>query len=444
MLTKPKSSEKISKSARLWAERGEFVSSATAAYTSVIIERAQNATVWDVDGKEYLDFAGGIGAINVGHCHPEVVAALREQAGKLLHTSFHVAAYPQYMEVCRKLIAAIPGPARKKALLFNSGSEAVENAVKFARGFTKRKAILSFDYAFHGRTLLCLSLDGKYKPLRQGLGPFPAEVYHARFPYAYRPPKGILPEELTDYCLGELDKFFLTEVAAEDVAAIIVEPVQGEGGFIVPTLGFLPALRKLCDKHGIVLIIDEIQTGFGRTGKFWAMEHEGIIPDLVTVGKSLAAGMPLSGVVGKAEILDSVATGAVGGTYGGNPLACAAALAVFEIFQKEKLAEKAQAIGRTVETRFNAWRDNFSIVGDSRGVGAMRAIELVTDKKTKQPLAAAKVKEILRACESRGLIVIKAGIYDNVIRTLMPLTIAQSDLNRGLDILELALKELAP
>ena len=444
MLIKTKTNPKTSKSQDLWAQRQELVSSGSAAYTSIVIEKAQNAMVWDVDGKAYIDFAGGIGTLNVGHCHPKVVLALRDQAGKLLHTSFHVAAYPNYMEVCLKLTQAMPGQGPKKAILFNSGSEAIENAVKFARAYTKRKAIISFDNAFHGRTLLCLTLDGKYKPLRQGFGPCPGEIYHARFPYAYRAPKGINPNDLTDYCLEELDKLFLTEVSAEDVAAILIEPVQGEGGFIVPTPGFLKALRKLCDKHGILLIIDEVQTGFGRTGEMFAIEHDDVAPDLMTVGKSLGAGLPISGVVGKAAILDAAATGAVGGTYGGNPMSCAAALAVFEIFKEEKLVEAARKIGCHVEERFNHLRDTLAIVGDSRGVGAMRAIELVSDKKTKTPLPADKVKHILHRCVEKGLIVIKSGVHDNVIRTLMPLTIPKADLNQGLDILESALKECKP
>ncbi len=430
----------LSKSAALWAERSKLVSTGTAAYTSVVVERAQNSTLWDVDGKSYIDFAGGIGTINVGHCHPKVVSALREQAGKLLHTSFHVTAYPGYMEVCRKLIEAIPGTGAKKALLLNSGSEAIENAVKFARAYTKRRGVIAFDNAFHGRTLLCLTLDGKYKPLKQGLGPFPAEIYHARFPNPYRPPVGVPPERLTEYALDELNKLFVGEIAPEDVAAIVIEPVQGEGGFVAPSAGFLKGLRQVCDKHGIVLIIDEVQCGFGRTGKMFAMEHDGIAPDLVVVGKSLAAGMPLSGVVGKAEIMDSVATGAVGGTYGGNPMSCAAALAVFDIFKDENLVARAVKIGATVKARFDLWQEKLPIVGDSRGLGAMRAIELVADKKTKAPLAAAKVKDILHACEDGGLVAIKAGPQDNVIRTLMPLTIPDAELKKGLDILEAALK----
>ncbi|MBI5631603.1 MAG: 4-aminobutyrate--2-oxoglutarate transaminase [Elusimicrobia bacterium] len=432
---------KKSASEALWTRRNSLVSTGTAAYTSIVAERAQNATIWDVDGKSYIDFAGGIGALNVGHCHPAVVAALRDQAEKLLHTSFHVAAYPGYIEVCRRLVEIAPGPGPKKAILFNSGSEAVENAVKFARAFTKRKGVISFDYAFHGRTLLCLALDGKYKPLRQGFGPAPAEIYRARFPYAYRAPEGIKEENLSRHCLQELERLFLTDVAAEDVAAIIVEPVQGEGGFVVTPPEFLQGLRRICDKHGIVFIVDEVQTGFGRTGKMFAIEHSEVAPDLMVVGKSLGAGMPISGVVGRAEILDSAATGAIGGTYGGNPMACAAALAVFDIFKKEDILGRARRIGKTVGERFDSWREEIPTVGDSRGLGAMRAVELVADKKTKEPLPAERVKAISHSCAEKGLIVIKAGIHENVLRTLMPLTIEEELLKKGLDILENALKE---
>ncbi len=441
MITKSKSAPKSGRNAALWKERSELVSAGTAAYTELVIAKGKNATLWDVDGKDYVDFAGGIGTINVGHCHPKVVEALREQAGKLLHTSFHVTAYENYLDVCRELIPLIPGPGKKKAILFNSGSEAVENAVKFARAFTKRRAIISFDNAFHGRTLLCLTLDGKYKPLRQGFGPPPAEIYHARFPYPYRPARGVPKEELAAYCLEELEKLFLCDVAGEDVAAIIIEPVQGEGGFVVPSAGFLQGLRKICDKYGILLIIDEVQTGFGRTGRFWAMEHDGIVPDLVTIGKSIGAGMPISAVAGRAEILDAAAPGAIGGTYGGNPMSCAAAKAVFQIFREEGLVERAQKIGRTVQERFDSFKDRYPIVGDSRGLGAMRAIELVADKKTKAPLPGPRVKEILHSAIDKGLILIKAGVHDNVLRTLMPLTIPEEDLQKGLDVMETVLKE---
>ena len=434
MLTKMKTAPKTSLAAKLWADRADLVSTGTAAYTDVVVDHAQNAKLWDVDGKQYIDFAGCIGTINVGHCHPKVTAALREQAGKLLHTSFHVCAYPGYMDVCRKLIETVPGKSKKKAILFNSGSEAVENAVKFARAHTKRRAIVSFDFAFHGRTKLCLTLDGKFKPLRQGIGPFAPDIHRSTIPYEYR---GLTLERT----LEDLDRLFLTTVAPEDIAAIIIEPVLGEGGFIVPANGFLKALRERCDQHGMLLIVDEVQTGFGRTGRFWAMEHEGIVPDLVTIGKSLGAGMPISAVVGRADVMDSVNTGAVGGTYGGNPMSCAAALAVFEIFHEEQLVARANGIGKKVKTRFDSWAEKLPIVGESRGLGAMRAIELVRDKKTKEHLAAADVKKILHKCQEDGLIVIKAGVFDNVIRTLMPLTIPDEDLLKGLDVLENALKE---
>jgi 4-aminobutyrate aminotransferase / (S)-3-amino-2-methylpropionate transaminase / 5-aminovalerate transaminase len=427
--------------AALWADRETWVSRGSAAYTRLVIDRARNATLWDVDGKAYVDFAGGIGTLNVGHCHPKVVEAVRAQAGRLTHTSLHVAAYEGYMQVCRRLAELVAGPGTKKTILFNSGSEAIENAVKLARSYTRRRAVVAFDNGFHGRTLLCLTLDGRYKPLRQGFGPPPAEVYHSRFPYPYRPPRGLDPNELTAYCLEELDRLFLTEAAPEDVAAIVVEPVQGEGGFIVPTPGFLSGLRRVCDRHGIILVVDEVQSGFGRTGKMWAMEHEEIAADLVTVGKSLGAGLPISGVVGRADILDSAAPGAIGGTYGGNPLACAAALAVFEIFEEEHLVEAGARVGEVVRARFDALRDRLGIVGESRGLGAMRALELVEDKATRKPLPAATARAILDDCVERGLVVIKAGIHDNVIRTLMPLTIPDADLEKGLGILEQVLAD---
>ncbi|MDE2039134.1 MAG: 4-aminobutyrate--2-oxoglutarate transaminase [Elusimicrobia bacterium] len=409
------------------------VSSAAARYSDLVVARAENAALWDLRGRRYIDFAGGIGALNVGHCHPKVVSALRKQAERLHHACFHVCAYPGYLEVCAKLVAALPlgGPA--KALLLNSGAEAVENAVKLARFHTKRGAIVSFDYAFHGRTLLCLSLDGKSQPLRRGFGPFAPEIYRSSLPDPYR--GGSAEKSLAD-----LERLFLTSVAPQEVAAVIIEPVLGEGGFIVPARGFLKGLRRLCDRHGMLLILDEIQSGFGRTGRFWAMEHEGVRPDLAVVGKSLAAGLPLSAVVGRAEIMDCAPPGSVGGTYGGNPMACAAALAVFEIFREENLLARARRLGRELQARFDRLRRDNPIVGDSRGLGAMRAIELVEDKRSKKPLAAARVKAILRRCRQKGLIVLKAGVHGNVIRALMPLTIGPRDLERGLDILEEALE----
>ncbi len=424
-------------------QRSEFVSSSVAAYSSIVVDRAENSTIWDVDGKKYIDFAGGIGALNVGHCHPKIVSALQKQAARLTHSSFHVASYPAYASVCEKLCRTIPSSLPQKAALFNSGAEAVENAVKLARFFTGRSAIVSFGYAFHGRTLLCLTLNGREKVLKSGFGPFAPEIYRAPFPYSYRAPVGVSPERLTEYCLEELKRLWRSEISPDQTAALIVEPVQGEGGFIVPTPGFLKGLRELCDAHGIILIVDEVQSGFGRTGKFWAFEHEGVLPDLLVTGKSLAAGMPLSAVIGRAEIMDAPPAGAVGGTYGGNPLSCAAAQAVFEIFEKEELLKKAESIAKTVKTRFDALEKKFSAVGESRGLGAMRALELVLDKKTKAPLPADKVKKIIAECEKKGLLIIKAGIFDNVLRTLMPLTIESKDLTAGLDILESVLERFS-
>ncbi len=424
-------------------QRAKFVSSGVAAYSSIVVDHAQNALIWDNDGKKYIDFAGGIGALNVGHSHPKIISALQKQAAKLTHTSYHVASYPDYAAVCEKLCRAIPSSVPQKAALFNSGAEAVENAVKLARFFTRRSAVISFGYAFHGRTLLCLTLNGREKVLKSGFGPFAPGIYRAPFPYPYRPPTGLSPKNLTEYCLEELKHLWKTEIPADQTAALIVEPVQGEGGFIVPTPGFLKGLRELCDAHGIILIVDEVQSGFGRTGKFWAFEHEEILPDLLVVGKSLAAGMPLSAVVGRSEIMDAPPAGAIGGTYGGNPLSCAAALAVFEIFEKENILKKAESIAGTLQSRFNSFEKKFPIVGESRGLGAMRALELVLDKKTKAPLPANQVKQIIAECEKKGLLLIKAGIFDNVLRTLMPLTIQPKDLTEGLDILEEVLEDFS-
>ncbi len=441
--------------------RAEFVSSSVAAYSGVVVDRAENSIIWDVDGKKYIDFAGGIGALNVGHSHPKVALALQKQAARLTHTSYHVASYPAYASVCEKLIRTIPGSAPQKAALFNSGAEAVENAVKLARFFTRRNAVISFGYAFHGRTLLCLTLDGREKVLKSGFGPFAPEIYRAPYPYPYRAPLGVSLDKLTEYCLEELKRLWRSEISPDQTAALIIEPVQGEGGFIVPSPGFLKGLRELCAAHGVILIIDEVQSGFGRTGKFWAFEHEGavkaqgrasasrsgksvndegVVPDLLVIGKSLAAGMPLSAVVGRAEIMDAAPSGAIGGTYGGNPLSCAAALAVFEIFEKEDLLKKAEMIAQAVKTRFDSFQKKFRVVGESRGLGAMRALELVSDKKTKTPLPTGRVKKIIAECEKRGLLILKAGIFDNVLRTLMPLTIEKETLAKGLDILESVLE----
>lgn len=433
--------QRADKSKRIWQEMQRYVPKAPYHYTDVIVESASGCTVRDVDGKSYIDFSGGIGVLNVGHNHPKVVKAVVDQARKLIHTSFHVCAYESYIQVCKKLTEFAPGRFPKKAILFNSGAEAVENAIKAAKCFTKRPGVLSFDLGFHGRTWMAVSLTGKEKPYRTGLGPFPPEVYRSLYPYPYRPPVGVAEKDLTAHCLAQLEHVLNIQTAPDKVAAIIVEAVQGEGGFIVPPKDFLPGLRKVCDQHGILLILDEVQSGFGRTGKMFAVENFGVVPDLMTVAKSLAAGMPLSGVVGRADVLDAVEVGGMGGTYGGNPLSCAAALAVFDIFEHENLVARANALGRRIQQRFDGFKDRFEVVGDSRGLGAMRAIELVKDRTTKEPIPEDDAKRLIQDCVREGLILLKAGLHNNVLRTLLPLVASDAELDRGLDILEKVLSD---
>ena len=439
-----KTAAKSTKSQACWQQKLKYVASSPYLYTHVFVEKAQGAVLTDVDGKQYLDFAGGIGALNVGHRHPAVVAAVRRQLDKVMHTCYHVAPYEGYTEVCRKLAEVTPGRFPKKAVLFNSGAEAVENAIKIARAYTKRPAVISFDLAFHGRTMLAMTLTGKVRPYRSGFGPYPSGVYHAPYPYAYRRPPGVPAECLTEYCLAALEKMFVVEAPAEQVAAIIVEPIQGEGGFIVPTPGFLEGLRKICDQHGICLILDEIQSGFGRTGKMWGCDHFNVAPDLITTAKSLAGGLPLSGVVGRADMLDAVHEGGLGGTFGGNPLACAAALAVFDIFEKENLVARGHKIGQIIKKRFDALAKKYDFVGDSRGLGPMRAVELVRNPKTKEPIKERDARWILERCVAKGLIILKAGSHNNVFRTLVPLVITAEQLTRGLDIFDEVLREFNP
>ncbi len=409
--------------------------------TPLFCARAEGAELWDADGYRYIDFAGGIGVLNVGHSRAEVVEAIRAQAERFTHTCFHVTMHEGYVAVAEWLNRHTPGGHAKKTLLVNSGAEAVENAVKIARAYTGRPAVIAFENGFHGRTLLALALTGKVRPYKAGFGPFPPEVYHVPYPDPYRNPFG----EGTDPVEGSLRalrRLLETRVEPERVAAVIVEPVQGEGGFVVPPPGFLAALAEFCRRHGLLLIVDEIQTGFGRTGRLWACEHEGVVPDLLVTAKSLAAGLPLAAVTGRAEVMDAVPEGGLGGTYGGNPLACAAALAVFRVFEEGGILARAQAVGERVLARFRAWRERFPLVGDARGLGAMAAIELVRDKRTREP-AAEEATAVVRRCYERGLVVLKAGLYGNVIRFLAPLVITDAQLEEGLDILEAALAQVS-
>ncbi|HEY8417871.1 MAG TPA: 4-aminobutyrate--2-oxoglutarate transaminase [Limnochordales bacterium] len=423
------------RSAAVLAEHARWVARAKTPQVPVVAAQGRGALLVDVDGREYIDFAGGVGSLNVGHCHPKVVAAVREQAERLMHTDYAVVPYANYVDVCRRLCQLAPGSTPKKALLFNTGAEAVENAVKIARYATGRPAVIAFEGAFHGRTYMAMSLTSRVYPYKAGFGPFMPEVYRIPYPYPYR---GIT----TDMVMESLERLFRGGVAPSDVAAIVVEPIQGEGGYIVPPDDFLPRLREAADRHGIVLIVDEVQTGFGRTGRMFALEHVGVEPDLMTVGKSLGGGLPLSAVIGKASLMDEPVPGGLGGTFPGNPVACAAALAVLDIIEEENLLARAEAIGRTMLERMGRWVERFPFVGEARGRGAMVGLELVQDKETKRP-APELTKRVVRKAWERGVIVLSAGLEGNVLRFPMPLVITDEQLSQGLDILEESLQAAA-
>jgi 4-aminobutyrate aminotransferase/(S)-3-amino-2-methylpropionate transaminase len=397
----------------------------------LVAATARGATITDLDGNTFLDFAGGVGCLNVGHSHPHVVQAAQEQLEHFSHTDFTVVPYENYATLSERLLARVPIRGPLKAAFFNAGSEAVENAVKFARAFTGRHAVIGFEGAFHGRTYLSLALTSRTNPYKQGLGPFAPEVYRVPFPNAFRGPTA-------GEALAALRRAFSTLVAAEDVAAIVFEPVQGEGGFIPASREFVEGLREICDEHGIVLVCDEVQSGFGRTGRFFAIEHFGVEPDLVTVAKSIAMGLPLSGVLGRAEIMDAPLPGGVGGTYVGNPVAIAAALAVLDVIDEEGLVERSAAIGEMMRSRLESWQARWPQIGDVRGLGGMLAVELVQDE-AKVPatdLASRVVGEAL----ARGLLLLKAGVAGNCIRVLVPLVISDPELEEALDVWEAALE----
>ena len=397
----------------------------------LIAATARGATVTDLDGNTFLDFAGGVGCLNVGHSHPHVVQAAQEQLEHFSHTDFTVVPYENYVTLSERLLARVPIRGPLKAAFFNAGSEAVENAVKFARAFTGRQAVIGFEGAFHGRTYLSLALTSRTNPYKQGLGPFAPEVYRVPFPNAFRGPTA-------REALAALRRAFTTLVAAEDVAAIVFEPVQGEGGFIPASREFVEGLREICDEHGIVLVCDEVQSGFGRTGLFFAVEHFGVEPDLITVAKSIAMGLPLSGVLGRAEIMDAPRPGGVGGTYVGNPVAIAAALAVLDVIDEEGLVERSAAIGEVMRSRLESWQARWPQVGDVRGLGGMLAVELIEDedKLPASGLASRVVDEAL----ARGLLLLKAGVAGNCIRVLVPLVISDGELAEALDVWEAALE----
>ncbi|MBU8686021.1 MULTISPECIES: 4-aminobutyrate--2-oxoglutarate transaminase [Priestia] len=402
-------------------------------------DTAEGAIVKDVDGNTFIDFVGAIGTINVGHSHPKVKEALHKQVDRFIHTGFNVMMYESYVELAERLAAIAPGEFEKKVLLLNSGAEAVENAVKIARKYTKRQGIISFNRGFHGRTLMTMTMTSKVKPYKYEFGPFAPEVYKAPYPYEYRRPEGLSVEGYEEFMITEFKNFLNTEVAPETIAAVVMEPIQGEGGFIVPGKRFVQEVYQLCKEHGILFVSDEIQAGFARTGRYFGIEHFDVEPDLITVSKSLGAGVPISGVIGRAEIMDESNPGELGGTYCGSPLGCEAALAVLDIIEEEKLNERGEYLGKVVTSRFEKLAEKYDCIGDIRGLGAMSAIELVKDRETKEA-DKELTQRIVKEANKRGLLLLSAGVFGNVLRILMPIVITDEQLEEGLAIFEAALE----
>lgn len=399
----------------------------------VFTQRAENAELWDVEGKRYIDFAGGIAVLNTGHRHPKVMAAVAEQLSRFSHTCFQVSPYESYVALAERLNALAPVEGPAKTIFFTTGAEALENAVKIARAATGRSGVITFAGGYHGRTMLTMAMTGKVLPYKKKFGPLPAEIYHVPFPHA---PFGVTVQD----SLRAIDMLFRADIEPERTAAIVLEPVQGEGGFIQAPTELMEALRALCDKHGILLIVDEVQTGFARTGKMFGVEHSAVKPDIITVAKSLAGGFPLSGVIGRAAIMDAAEPGGLGGTYSGSPIACAAALAVLDVIEEEKLIERANHIGAKMKSRLAAIsRRNDTIpIAEIRGPGAMIAFDVVATRGTNEPDADMTKKVIAKAREN-GLILLSCGVYGNAIRLLVPLTASDALLDEGLGVLEQAL-----
>jgi 4-aminobutyrate aminotransferase/(S)-3-amino-2-methylpropionate transaminase len=418
----------------LHRRRAAAVARGVANSLSIYAQRARNAEIWDVEGRRYIDFASGIAVLNTGHLHPRVVAAVQAQLGQLTHTCFQVTPYEGYVALAERLNALAPGPTPKKSILFSTGAEAVENALKIARYHTRRSAVIAFSGAFHGRTLATMTLTGKVQPYKAGFGVLLPEVFHVPFPCAYH---GVTPQQ----SLAAIEQLFKADLEPSRVAALIIEPVQGEGGFYIAPPEFLRSLRALCDSHGIVLVADEIQSGFARTGRMFAFEYSGVEPDLMTVAKSIAGGLPLSAVVGKAQIMDAPPPGGLGGTYAGSPLACAAALAVLDVIAEEQLVERSRVLGTQLMARLKALQAKCPAIGEVRGLGSMVAIELVKNRRADQP-DAELTRALVQAAATRGLVILSCGVYGNVIRLLAPLTISDALLNEGLDLLEAALADV--
>ena len=430
----------MTNSQKILDRRKQFVPNAIGIFNPSTAVSASGSIITDADGKDMIDFAGGIGVVNAGHCPPTVVKAIADQAAKLIHCSFNVASYELYMQLAEKLATLFPHGDYTKVMLTNSGAESVENAIKIARQATGRQAIICYDGAFHGRSMMSMTLTSKVG-YKLGCGPFAPEVYRLPFPDTYRYGNGITEDDFADMHLRELENFFHTNVPATAVAAIIIEPVQGEGGFNVVPAKYLQGLRKICDEYGIMLILDEVQSGFGRTGKWAAYEHFGVTPDISTWAKSMGSGMPIGCVIGKAHIMDSCKPSTIGGTYPGNPVCCAAALATIKYMEEININALGEKVGNIVRLRFTEMKAKFDAIGDVRGLGAMMAFELVKNNDPFQP-DADTCKKLIAYCAINGLIVINAGVNGNVIRVLSPLVISETLLNKGLDIIENGLKEI--
>lgn len=420
------------KSRELYRKKVEYVPKAFDTLAPFFIAEGEGALVRDVDGNQFIDFTGGWGCLIVGHTPESVVKAIQDQASRFIHTDFTAVPYESFVTLAERLANLAPGTSPKQVAFFNSGAEAVENVVKIARYYTRRRAVIVFEQAFHGRTLLTMTMTHQAKPYKAGFGPFAPDVYRLPYPNPYRNPMSF----------REFERLLVSLVDPEDIAVIVLEPVQGEGGFVVPKEGFIEYIREFTSKTGIVFAVDEIQTGFGRTGRFFAIEHYGVEPDLIAVAKSIAAGLPLSAVIGKKAIFDVLPEGSIGGTYVGNPVACRAALEVLNIIERENLLKRAVEIGRILRDRFERMAEKYAIIGDIRGIGAMMGMELVKDRKTKEP-AAKETAAVVKECLKNGLIVPRCGIYHNVLRMLVALVISDEELNEGLDVLEAALAKVS-
>jgi 4-aminobutyrate aminotransferase/(S)-3-amino-2-methylpropionate transaminase len=429
------------KSQAILARRQTAVPTGLARATDVVVKSAEGAVVHDIDGNTLIDMAGGIGMLNAGHCPPTVVEAIQQQAAAYIHTCALVATYEPYIELCERLNAMTPGTFAKKTLLSNSGAEAVENAVKLSRAYTGKPAIVVFEGAYHGRTYLTMSLTSKYGLFKKGFGPFAPEIYRLPHPYPYRRPSEMSEKAYIAHCCDQLEKALISQVDPSAIAAILIEPIQGEAGFIPMPTAFLQKIRDICTQHNIVMIADEVQSGFGRTGKLFAIEHDNIVPDLITTAKSLGSGLPISAVTGRAEILDTAHPGGLGGTYSGSPIACVAALATLDQINQPAFLKRANEIGDLIANEIGSWRKKYPLIGDTRGVGAMQLIEFVLDPNTKTP-AVDQTLQIVKHATANGLLLIRAGLYSNCIRLLPPLVITNEQCLEALYILRKAIEHV--